>query len=177
MRCIIPDLFADDIFHIDYELLFKQGFRLLVFDLDHTLISTESSHVSVKTRRLLFKLKKMGFEIAFLSNTVVFWREKRVANIVESTKINVFSVCCNGFHCKPNIWGYEEVCRLTGVESSEAVMIGDMLLRDIFGAIKAKYGFTVLVRPHGPDNIFILRCRIQEKKLLEWLIEIGAYKP
>lgn len=177
MKHIRPSYCVDTIFHIDYKSLWQEGIRLLVFDLDHTLLSTKSRRLSVQTRRKLRELKTMGFEIAFLSNTVVPWRQKRVREIVASAKIKVVCVTCNYFHCKPNRWGFDEVCKLSGITAENAVMIGDMLLRDIFGAQQAGYRLTILVKPHGPDNIFLLRCRRQERKIKTWLAEIGLYSP
>lgn len=175
MRLIRPNVCVEDIFHVDYGSLWRRGFRLLVFDVDHTLLPYNSSKLSRKTRKKLQELRKMGFKIAFLTNTVFQWREKRAREIVDSAKMPVILICCNFFGCKPSPWGFNEVCRIVGISAARSVMIGDMLLRDIFGALKANYGFTVLVKPHGPDNIFILRCRRQERKMKAKLAEMGIH--
>jgi len=120
----------------------------------------------------------MGFQIAFLTNTVVSWRGKRAREIAESAKIkSLVLICCNGSHCKPKPWGFEEVCRLAGISADQAIMVGDIIQRGIKGAQKAGFGYTILVKPHGPDNIFIRRCRRKELEIKEWLEEIGLYHP
>lgn len=178
MKRICPSICIDDIFSIDYLFLWKQGFRLLVFDLDHTMLPCSKRRLTVKTRRKLRELHEIGFQIAFLTNTVVPWREKRARDIARSAKIKkVILVCCNGFHCKPRPWGFNEICRIAGILPDKAVMIGDMLWRDIEGAQKAGFGCAILVKPHGPDNIFIRRCRRKELEIKKWLEEIGLYHP
>jgi HAD superfamily phosphatase (TIGR01668 family) len=171
-----PSIHIRNIFEINGRKLWDMGFRVLVIDIDHTLVSTKSWRVSVKTRRKLKELQKMGFRIVFLTNTVVPWRQKRAREIAKSAKIDVILVCCDFFHCKPSRWGFEEACRLAGVAAEKAVMIGDMLLRDIFGANKAGYGFTILVEPKGPDNLIIRRSRRKELEIKKWLAEIGLIR-
>lgn len=174
MKKICPDLFVKDIFHIDYSSLWKQGFRLLVFDIDHTLLPCGPRRLTVDTKRKLRELQRMGFRIAFLTNTVVPWREKRAREIAESAKNkNVILVCCNFFRCKPSRWGFNEVCLRTGIRAESAVMVGDLLGRDIGGAQKADFGFTVLVQPKGRDNIWVSRSRKKELPTKKWLEEIG----
>jgi len=179
LRWIRPNVCVKDIFDIDFLKLWRDGFRALVFDIDHTLTSTKSWRVTVKTRRKLKELQKMGFKIVFLTNTVVPWRKKRARAITESAKIkNVILVCCNliPFHCKPRCWGFLRACRLAGVAVKKTVMVGDMLLYDILGAQNARYGYTILVEPRGPDNIFIFRSRKKEREIKEWLAEIGLLR-
>lgn len=177
MRRICPSICIDDIFLINYLSLWKQDYRLLVFDIDHTLLPCGLRRLSVRARRKLRELHEMGFQIAFLTNTVVPWRQKRAREIAASAKIrSIVLVCCNGFHCKPRRWGFDEVCGVSGISPNKAVMIGDMLWRDIEGAQKAGYGCTILVRPHGPDNIFIRRCRRKELEIKNWLKEIGLLR-
>lgn len=175
MKRIKPSTWVNDIFQIDYRSLWNDGYRLIVFDLDHTLLSIKSYRLSVKTRRRLRQIKKMGFQIAFLSNTGIPYRERRVREVVSSVKFSVISVCCNYFRCKPRVWGFQKVCHLAGISAEKAVMVGDMLLRDIIGAQNAGYGYTILVEPYGPDHVFLLRCRRQERKIIEWLKEHGLY--
>lgn len=174
MRRICPSICVQDIFHIDYQSLWEQGFRVLVFDLDHTLLPCSKRRLTAKTRRKLRELHNMGFKIVFLTNTVISLREKRAREIAKSAKNKkVILVCCNGFHCKPRQWGFDEACLRAGVQAERAVMVGDMLWRDIEGAQHAGFGYTILVKPHGPDNIFTIRCRRNERVIKRWLAERG----
>ena len=58
-----PDEWVDSTFEIDYEKLYKRGFRGILFDIDNTLVQHDAPADS-RAGKLLQKLKRLGFKIA-----------------------------------------------------------------------------------------------------------------
>ena len=58
MNIFYPDIYAKNIFEIDYEKLKSKGIKCLVFDLDNTLVPVKSSVADEKVKALFTTLKK-----------------------------------------------------------------------------------------------------------------------
>ena len=190
MKNMRPDMYVKDVSEIPLAKLKRQGFEIIVLDADHTLLSPKDCRVTNRIKRWFKKASKMGFKIGILSNTVVSLREERIEKIVASAEIPIFSVCCNLIEfrikpfrirlhlrqLKPYGYGFDRICQLAGVSASKAVMAGDTLYYDIWGGQKAGFGFTILVRPNGPNNLWVLWRRLKERKPIKRFIEqFGHY--
>ena len=62
-----PDRYVASTYVIDFERLFKQGYRGLVFDIDNTLVP-HGAPADEKAVRLFARLRQLGFESVLLSN-------------------------------------------------------------------------------------------------------------
>ena len=70
MNIFYPDIYAKNIFEIDYEKLKSKGIKCLVFDLDNTLVPVRSSVADEKVKALFATLKKQKFTIILMSNSL-----------------------------------------------------------------------------------------------------------
>jgi predicted HAD superfamily phosphohydrolase YqeG len=174
---ICPNLLVEDISETKKYLQewFDRGFRVFACDLEHTLLSPGEKRVVARFALILEEADRIGFVVAIITNTIVPIREKQVKQVVASLRIVVICVCCNFLRCKPHRYGFDEVCRVAKVPPEKVVYVGDMLHRDMGGARKAGYGLTVMVRPHGRTNIWVLWSRWMERKFRRWLKEIGHH--
>jgi HAD superfamily phosphatase (TIGR01668 family) len=135
----IPKEYHKSFFDIDFVSLYQKGYRLLLTDLDNTLISYAEE---VATKTIIDKieeLKNIGFEVAILSNNY----QPRINKFVQDLNISGYASA----H-KPLTSGIKRA--VSGCskkyEKSEIIIVGDQIMTDIWGA--NRYGsYCILVDP------------------------------
>jgi len=135
----IPNEFHQSFFEIDFKKLYKQGIRLILTDLDNTLI-TYADHLPTKVILDKFEeLKGIGFEIVVISNNV----PSRVSKFLEGTSYKGL-----GNSRKPLLTGIRRAVKLAKKEytHNQIVIIGDQLMTDIYCANRF-HSYSVLVNP------------------------------
>ena len=150
-----PDDYVDSAYDIDYEGLFAQGIRGLLFDIDNTLVP-HGAPADERCLALFERLKRIGFKSCFLSNN------KRPR--VESFNNQVHETFIENAH-KPSVKNYLAGMAKTGSSRETTVFIGDQLFTDIWGAKKAGIR-TILVKPIHPKE----EIQIVLKRRLEWIV-------
>lgn len=123
-RIFEPDEYAKSVFDVDFEKLYENGIRGLIFDIDNTLVYQDADSTP-QTDALFKKLTALGFKTTILSNN----SEERVRRFVKNSGIPYISRAR-----KPLKRGYNRALQLIGVKKGQAVFIGDRLLTDILGA-------------------------------------------
>ena len=61
MNKYIPDMYYQNIFEIDYKKLVKQNIKLLLFDLDNTIIPDNVKNINDDIRQLFKKNKRIKY--------------------------------------------------------------------------------------------------------------------
>ena len=64
----IPTIYKETIFDVDYIKLYESGIRLILTDLDNTLISYKESEPKIEQYHWLKDVKELGFEVIIVSN-------------------------------------------------------------------------------------------------------------
>ncbi|MBR5248153.1 MAG: YqeG family HAD IIIA-type phosphatase [Lachnospiraceae bacterium] len=151
-----PDREADTAYEIDYEGLYRQGYRGIIFDVDNTLVP----HGAPADERAIFlfnRLRSVGYQTVLLSNN----KEPRVKSFSEAVGSKyIFSAG------KPGIAGYERAMNLMGMTSKNTIFVGDQLFTDVWGAKKAGI-LNYLVKPiHPKEEIQIVLKRQLERVVL-----------
>ena len=119
-----PDTTVSSTYAIDYEKLYKEGYRGILFDIDNTLVE-HGKEATEQAKRLFSRLKKIGYECCLISNN----KKKRVHSFNE--KIGVHTV----FNAhKPAKKGYFYAMELMNTRPENTIFVGDQLFTDIFGA-------------------------------------------
>ena len=151
-----PDYEALSAYKIDYEKLYRQGFRGIIFDIDNTLVP-HGAPADRQAVRLFRSLKAIGFDTILLSNN----KEPRVKPFSDQVKSRyIFKAG------KPGKEGYEKAMQMMGTDSATTVFVGDQLFTDVWGAKKAGIR-TYLVKPiHPREEIQIVLKRKLEKIVL-----------
>lgn len=135
----IPDEFHDTFFDIDFKELYQKGYRVILTDLDNTLITYDEITASKKVIDKIEGLIETGFEVIIVSNN----HQPRIDKFLEGT-----SFLGVGDAKKPLLKGIRKALELCSREFflDEIVIVGDQLMTDIFGA--NRYGaYSVLVNP------------------------------
>ena len=78
------DMYQKDIFSINYDKLKKIGIKVLVYDLDNTIIEKKKNVIDDKVKKLFNKLKK-DFKIIIISNT---WNKKKIEYVSDELDVS-----------------------------------------------------------------------------------------
>ena len=62
-----PDTWVDSTYQIDFDELYKKGYRGLIFDIDNTLVP-HGEPADERAKALFAHLKELGFSCCLLSN-------------------------------------------------------------------------------------------------------------
>ena len=167
MNNFIPDIYAKNIFNIDYKKLKKDGIKCVLFDLDNTIAPLSETEPSKDVKELFAYIDDLNMKIIILSNS----RKKRVAPYKE--KLNVDSACMS---MKPLKRKFRKVLGMFNYDFSEVALIGDQVLTDVYGANRC--GITsVLVDPLTDEDGFFTKInRRFEKIILNKLKKKGIYE-
>lgn len=156
LKIFYPDNEAESAYSIDYEGLFKKGYRGIIYDVDNTLVP----HGAVADQRaieLFSKLRGLGFATALLSNN----KEPRVKSF--GSQVGSRYIFKAG---KPGRAGYAKAMELMGTCPENTLFVGDQLFTDVWGAKRAGI-VTYLVRPiHPKEEIQIVLKRQLERVVL-----------
>lgn len=139
IKKLIPNYYFKSIYDIPYTQLYENGIRLILTDLDNTLISYKETMPNDKLLQWKKALNDMGFEIIIVSNS----RKERVTNFASS-----FGVKCVKFSTKPLKRGIKKaIKKMTSrkYEKNEIILLGDQLMTDIFGGNRCKIN-TCLIK-------------------------------
>jgi HAD superfamily phosphatase (TIGR01668 family) len=144
----IPNEYETTIYDIDFKRLYDEGKRLIISDLDNTLISYREKMPTKELLDFKQKLNEMGFEIVICSNN----HKKRVKSFCEA-----FGVPCVWSAHKPFVGGLRKALKKArktyGINYSKdmVVEIGDQLLTDQFASTRYKL-YTIMVRNLDPKT-------------------------
>ena len=135
----IPSLYIDTVFEIDYTKLYEKGIRLILTDLDNTLISYKVDDADEMLLEWIKRRKEEGFEVIIVSNNS---NKERVNNFAKQLEIENVSVAT-----KPLKRGFRKALKLASrkYDKTEIVAIGDQLMTDVFAANRMGY-YSILVK-------------------------------
>ncbi|MBQ7063743.1 MAG: YqeG family HAD IIIA-type phosphatase [Firmicutes bacterium] len=134
---LFPDQYVESVHAIDYEELYRQGIRLLLFDNDNTLELYTTQLPGPEVRALFRRLHEIGFQMYLLSNG----RESRVEHF--GAVLNVPYFYRIG---KPSPKGVRLAMEATGHTPQETVVIGDQIFTDLLAGKLAGAG-AILTKP------------------------------
>ena len=164
MNKFFPNMYAKDIYSVNYNKLKQKGINILLFDFDNTLIERGNYEIDNKAVVLINKLKKK-FKIYVVTNSIHKKKLKKVCS-----KLKVIYI---GGSRKPFKKGFK---KLKLSNPKEVAMIGDQLLTDVLGGNKMNY-YTVLIDPINYDEFITTRINriVESKKLKKMNIKRGSY--
>ena len=151
-----PGEYVDSAYSIDFEELYRQGYRAVLFDIDNTLVP-HGAPADERSIALFRRLKEIGFQTCLISNN----KEPRVKSFCE--QVGSSYIYKAG---KPLPKGYLEGIRKMGIKKQNTIFVGDQIFTDVFGAKRAEV-YTILVKPiHPKEEIQIVLKRYLEKIVL-----------
>lgn len=156
LDCFYPDQEAGNAYDIEYEELYQQGYRAVIFDIDNTLVPHDAKADS-RAKALFSRLRKIGFKTILLSNN----KEPRVKSFCK--EVHSPYIFKAG---KPGRGGYERALKMMGTDKEHTLFVGDQLFTDVLGAKRVGIR-SFLVKPiHPKEEIQIVLKRKLEKIVL-----------
>ena len=158
MSLLFPGEYLDSTYVIDFDKLFNEGYRAVIFDVDNTLVP-HGAPADERAISLFAHLKELGFSCMLLSNN----KEPRVKMFNEAVQVN-YIYKAN----KPNPKNYRKAMEIMGSTTENTLFVGDQIFTDVMGANIAGIR-TILVKPiHPKEEIQIVLKRYLEKIVLHF---------
>lgn len=132
-----PADLAPTIYEVNYELLWGNGIRGLLFDLDNTVAPWDAPDPDDRLVDFIGQLRQRGFRICLVSNA----RPARCARFSERLGVPVLPD--SG---KPRRRGFLRGLETIGTGPGETAVIGDQVFTDVFGANRVGL-YAILVTP------------------------------
>ncbi len=168
MSKLIPNMYAKDIFKINYKKLKEKNIKVLLFDFDNTIIEKGNNKPPKELKELISKIKK-DFAIYVVSNSL---NNKKLEKVCRELKISYI-----GNARKPSKTGYKKL-KLEEIKENQIAMIGDQLITDVLGANRMGY-YSILIDPiTNNEHIWTKVNRKLENQILKkhkQEIERGKY--
>lgn len=156
LEIFYPNRIADSAYAIDYQGLYQEGYRGIIFDIDNTLVE-HGADADQRAIELIAGLKKLGFQVCLISNN----KEERVSRFNREIKVKFIHDAK-----KPATKNYIRAMKLMGTTVKNTVFVGDQLFTDVFGANRVGI-LTYFVKPIGPkEEIQIVLKRKLERIVL-----------
>lgn len=165
IKKLIPDYYFKSIYDIPLEELYQKGIRLILTDLDNTLISYSETDPSDKLFQFKKKIEELGFEFILVSNS----RKNRVDHFA-----NLYNIPYVKFSTKPLKRGIKKAIHKVAKKDykyDEVILLGDQLMTDVLGAKRCKIN-VILIEPidkktdclstrinRGIENFFLRRIK------------------
>lgn len=157
LKIFYPKRIADSPYVINYDDLYKEGYRGIIFDIDNTLVEHDAD-ASPEAIELIARVQKIGFRVCLISNN----DEERVTRFNKDIKVK-YIYKAN----KPSKRSFIRAMNRMGTTIDNTVFIGDQLFTDIFGANRIGM-MSYFVKPIGPkEEIQIVLKRKLERIVLK----------
>ena len=155
LKRFYPDIYIDSAYDIDFEALYEDGYRGIVFDIDNTLVE-HGAPVTKRCKDLFERLRKTGFDTCIISNN----KEARVKPLADAVGSKYVSKAN-----KPSPVNYIKAMELMNTSKSETFFVGDQLFTDVWGANRAGI-MSILVKPIDKHE----EIQIILKRRLEYVV-------
>ncbi len=145
IRNLYPTYIYNKVEDIPYSLIEENNIRLIILDMDNTLI--DNKHIYTKSLKKWSKeMKKKGITLYILSNSPFGKVVQKVAKDLGMKYLYNAN--------KPFLKGYIKIQELTNMKKENIIMVGDQLFTDVWGG--NRFGIkTILVKPIKKQETFL----------------------
>jgi HAD superfamily phosphatase (TIGR01668 family) len=137
-------MYYKSIFDINYDLLKRKNIKVIIFDLDNTIITVDEELPNDKVKELFNKISN-DFKIFIASNN----KKERVRRIGKYMGVHAFYSVV-----KPTKKIRKLLLKKYDVKMNEVAIVGDQVVTDIFMGNRLKM-YTILVDPLGEKDLKI----------------------
>lgn len=142
LKLFYPYEYVESVFSINYNKLYKMGYRGLIFDIDNTLVH-HGDDSTPEIDNLFQTIQNIGFKTLLLSNN----NEERIKRFIKN--IDSLYICDAE---KPNTANYFKAVEMMKISKEKLLYIGDQIFTDILGANRS-----------GIANILVKYIRLKEE--------------
>ena len=137
MKKVYPNLYYKKIEEITIETLIKNKIKLLILDVDNTLIDYYKN-LSEEVKQWAKEMRGQGIKLYILSNTN---NKEKVENVAKALQIPY-----KHFAMKPLKRGFKYIEKETNIKPQNIAVVGDQIFTDVLGGNRCNM-FTILVDP------------------------------
>ncbi|MDD4168673.1 MAG: YqeG family HAD IIIA-type phosphatase [Desulfotomaculaceae bacterium] len=142
LKIFYPRIFVSSVTDIQLEMLRGLGIKGVLFDLDNTIVSRDSSQFPPEVYDYLNKLRAQGFKLGIISNN----GRRRVTSIAGLLGIpSVYRAV------KPWAGPFRRALKMLGTSARETALVGDQIFTDILGGNLAGLHTILVVPMDGKD--------------------------
>ena len=152
---LYPDATSKSSYDIQYEELYKIGYRGIIYDIDNTLVP-HGAPADDRAIALFERLKSIGFDTVLISNN----KEKRVSSFAQKVG-SKYIYKAN----KPMKKGYFKAMELMNTDKTNTFFVGDQLFTDVWGAKRAGIKSYLVGQIDIKEEI-----QIVIKRRFEWIV-------
>jgi len=166
MKRFMPQMYYKNIFDINYDILKKEHIKVLIFDLDNTIMTYDEELPSDDVVDLFKKLSD-DFQIFIASNNL----KEKVRKIGQYLNVQAYYRVF-----KPTKRIQKLLLRKYDIKMNEVAIIGDQIMTDVFVGNRLNMK-TILVDPLGEKDLKItyLNRWLEEKIMKRIKIKRGEY--
>lgn len=144
-KLFTPDWYVQSYRHLDVNRLVQQGIRVLVCDIDNTLVPHDVADPDEAVIAFVHTVKQSGLKMVLISNNV----KERVDRFAAKLDVATYP-----FARKPLKMTYVKMMREMNCSPHQVAVLGDQLLTDMLGANRLGC-YTILTQPLAQRD---LRC-------------------
>lgn len=146
MSLLIPKMYQESIYTINYKKLKKKKIKCLLFDLDNTCVGYHEKNPTDELKQLFQDLTEMGFRVIIFSNAM----PKRLIPFEN------LGVECHPASKKPLSKSFTKVLQKYHYQKNEVCIIGDQLFTDVLGGNRVGI-VTCLVEPLTEEDFILTK--------------------
>lgn len=159
-KIFTPDSYIETYRKLNIQKLTHRGIKLLVCDIDNTLVAHDEAHPTQEVKEFIQSVKDAGIRVILVSNNV----KERVETFARDLDVATYP-----FARKPLKLTYLKLMKDTGFQANEIAVLGDQLLTDMLGANRVGF-YTVLTSPVAQkDLVFTKANRLVENMVFQVL--------
>lgn len=144
MKKLYPNIYLKKVEDITIETLIKNKIKLLILDVDNTLIDYHKK-LSDNVIKWAKEMKGQGIKLYILSNTN---NEQKIKKVAQTLQIPY-----KHFAMKPLKRGFKHIQKEININPENIAVVGDQIFTDVLGGNRSKM-FTILVNPINDKKDF-----------------------
>lgn len=153
----LPDYIVDSVTDIDFDHLRREGVKVCLFDLDHTILHHGTTIIQPQ---ILEHIHASGMRVYIATNRVY---SPLLDEIAAQLKADGVVHAVRGSFAKPSRAYYAHAIEKAGCSPEQIVMVGDRIIQDIWGARRSGLR-AILLSKFGPirwwDQLLIIPDRL-----------------
>ena len=142
MKKLYPNFYYKKVEEITIETLIKNKIKLLILDVDNTLIDYYKN-LSEEVKQWAKEMKGQGIKLYILSNTN---NKEKVEKISKTLQISY-----KHFAMKPLKRGFKYIQKETNIKPENIAVVGDQIFTDVLGGNRCNMK-TILVDPINAEK-------------------------
>lgn len=163
-----PDYYISNYQNLDIDRLKRRGIKLLLCDIDNTLVAWNDPDSNAKVQQFLDRVKAAGIRVALVSNNTA----KRAGHFAKDLGVEkIFTLSL-----KPLPRNIKKAMKFYKVRPEETALLGDQLMTDMLGAHLAGV-YSILTHPIAEtDKLDTQINRFFENRILDYYEKKGIFK-